>query len=476
MSVVFAGSEASPAHSRSGKVSDSSLDLFTVPPTNISFNSYRIVEVNPTSESTTPVEFVLPGSREFIDFKRSYFRIEVSFADAADDGNLVSGDNIVPVNNLFHSMNKQPSIYVNGTLTTEQTDTYPFKAYLETILNYGTEDEETFLKCQGYFPILNYPDPISYSPNKIDTAHADYKALVGEDKDIADKIRTTRESITGGKVLQLFGMPHADLLNSGRMLIPGVDLKMRFTLNKPAFYMNRLSGSTKVPKVKSFSMKFYPCMVKIRSDIYNYIASQRLEGNKDIFYPTVRSEVRTFTHPNRDTAFHAADVFLGRLPHRVFVALVYQKGFTGDLDYNPFNFVKHKISSIKQIIEGEEYPYPTLELDPANGNKDMEGYHRLVVSNCCKFKGRCMIKPEHWGQDKHCTIFMFDNVASGCANSLELKPRQEGRVNIHFRNSEVDELMTVIVYGEFENTVEINPTGSTQYDIYGQTVAGRNPL
>ena len=73
MSIVFRGSEASSAHFKSGEVEDGALDLFTVPPTNITYNGYRIVEINPTSESITPIEFVIPGSREYIDFSRSYF-------------------------------------------------------------------------------------------------------------------------------------------------------------------------------------------------------------------------------------------------------------------------------------------------------------------------------------------------------------------------------------------------------------------
>ncbi|CAH3163708.1 unnamed protein product, partial [Pocillopora meandrina] len=60
-----------------GAVGPAALDLFTVPPTNITYNGYRIVEINPTSESITPIEFVLPGSREYIDFSRSYFRMDL---------------------------------------------------------------------------------------------------------------------------------------------------------------------------------------------------------------------------------------------------------------------------------------------------------------------------------------------------------------------------------------------------------------
>ena len=41
-----------------------------------------------------------------------------------------------------------------------------------------------------------------------------------------------------------------------------------------------------------------------------------------------------------------------------------------------------------------------------------------------------MIKPEHWGKDKGTTSFMWDNVASGCADSVRLNPKQEGHVKI----------------------------------------------
>ena len=84
-----------------------------------------------------------------------------------------------------------------------------------------------------------------------------------------------------------------------------------------------------------------------------------------------------------------------------------------------------------------------------------------------------MIKPEHWGDDHHTTLYMWDNVASGCADSVQLKPKQEGRVKIAITKTAVNSLIAVIVYGEFENMMQIKPTGSTEYDIYSQTIAGR---
>lgn len=93
--------------------------------------------------------------------------------------------------------------------------------------------------------------------------------------------------------------------------------------------------------------------------MYNAIAIARLQRNLDVYHPTVRSEIRIYTLQNNHTNFEATDVFNGRVPDRVVVGMVYQDAFAGNYAYNPFNFKKDKINSIKQVIEGEEYPiYP----------------------------------------------------------------------------------------------------------------------
>ena len=229
-----------------------------------------------------------------VDFSRSYFRIELTLKKSADGGNLAAANGRWLAPNAFHTLIKQPSIHVNGTLTTEQTDTYAYKAYLETILNYGTKDEETFLKLQGYYSTLDHP-PITLTVNQLDQSHNDYEALIPERKKAVDGIIAIRDRITGGKTIQLFGMPHVDLFNSGRMLIPGVDLKMRFTLNDPAFLINGLTAQNVPVRLQQgdLKMKFFACMVKVRLDVYNNIASARLQRNLDVYYPTVRSEIRT---------------------------------------------------------------------------------------------------------------------------------------------------------------------------------------
>lgn len=237
--------------------------------------------------------------------------------------------------------------------------------------------------------------------------------------------------------------------------------------------MNGLAGTATNVRLQSgdLKMKFFACLVKVRSDVYNSIATARLQRNLDVYYPTARSEIRTYTIQNNQASFEATDVFNGRVPDRVVVGFLQQSCFTGSHAYNPFNFEKAKISTIKQVVEGEEYPFLPMELNAGDDEKDMEGYHRPIKASCADWRRKCMIEPEHWGEGKHTTLFTWDNVASGCADSVSLNPKQEGRVKIDVRKTGEGHMIVMIVYGEFENMIK--PTGATQYDIYSQQLAGR---
>ena len=119
-------------------------------------------------------------------------------------------------------------------------------------------------------------------------------------------------------------------------------------------------------------------------------------------------------------------------------------------------------------MKGEEYLYETLQLVGNNSSKDLLGYFRFLLASgvVCKMKGN-MVEQDDWGQGKGCTLFMFDNVASGCADSANLNPRQSGdlQLKLEFRAAPGSNI-TVIVYGEFENLIEIDKNGAVLYDIY----------
>ena len=93
------------------------------------------------------------------------------------------------------------------------------------------------------------------------------------------------------------------------------------------------------------------------------------------------------------------------------MGLLDSRGFNGNLEYYLFDFQKFGVIRILQVIGGEEYPYPTLELNGANGGKDLLGYHPFleVIGSLLNHRPS-MIQPSEWGQGKDCTLFVLNNV------------------------------------------------------------------
>ena len=51
--------------------------------------------------------------------------------------------NVFSINNLFHSMFSGINLYINNKLITNDSDTYPYRAYLENLFSYGS--------CQNFY-------------------------------------------------------------------------------------------------------------------------------------------------------------------------------------------------------------------------------------------------------------------------------------------------------------------------------------
>ena len=125
------------AHEMSCESTKSELDLFSVPPTQTSMEQGSWVEYHPlpTVCDGSPIEFEISGSGEdYIDFANTMLYVKAKLT--ANDGTALADDAAVgPVNLFLHSLCIQVDISLNGTLITALTNTYPYRAMLETLLS-----------------------------------------------------------------------------------------------------------------------------------------------------------------------------------------------------------------------------------------------------------------------------------------------------------------------------------------------------
>ena len=284
--------------------------------------------------------------------------------------------------------------------------------------------------CEGWYNTLDTPDDGEageYTADMFDTTHDDYKALSDERKALGD----SRIQFLAGKRVTLRFRPYLEVFHLSKRLVPGVQIQIDMYFKNPSVWAIRWHGANTLRLTEAdVNVKLVLAQVKVAYRIQRDIANDMTSG-KIATYPTVHGETRTYSHPNDNRRFQCSNPFHNHLPNRIVVMLLKQAAFNGDITMNPFSAGKFNVSTIKQLVNGEEYPFETLELQHNDNSKDLRDYYRFLQASgvLCRRRGNMVLK-ENWGQDKRCTLFVFDNTANGCLDSPVLNPRQTDEVRL----------------------------------------------
>jgi len=121
-------------------------DIFAPKPRQIAVEgTFETIYKPITSIDQTDIEFLIPGDSD------TYIDLDLKLYIK---GRLLKEDNTEPtdtdyttgINNLLHSFFSQCSISLNGTKITQDTYLYNYRAYLETLLTYGSDAAVSHLK------------------------------------------------------------------------------------------------------------------------------------------------------------------------------------------------------------------------------------------------------------------------------------------------------------------------------------------
>ena len=129
------------------------LDLFEKTNLQSSILSYKYDIINPSTEhekGKLPIHFNFGVSNdEYIDLSNIYFYLKCAIVKKVGNDYLTT-DDCGPINNFMHSVIKQAEVSLNKTPLATNTD-YPFKAYFENSINFGSDSKNTHLSSEGYF-------------------------------------------------------------------------------------------------------------------------------------------------------------------------------------------------------------------------------------------------------------------------------------------------------------------------------------
>ena len=418
----------------------SGLDIFLKRSIQTSVVNSHTVTYKPIAPADNPaqLEFNCSGHSDFyIDLNsvRLLLRLKLVKPDGSDlpsDGSNPVGC----VNNLLHSMFSSLSVSLNGKPVTLHETNYHYKAYLEKLLNYGSDASGTHLVSSFWY---------------LDSSATDGKLSADkENKGYATRLNYLSKSQT----VELYGRLHADLFNTDRMLINGVDMNIRLTRAPEAFYLLGPEDDPKV-RIKILDATLFITQIELKPPLL--LAHANVLGMKrKAHYPVTHTQIKTFTASSGAQQVSIDNAFLGPIPERILLGFVKNTAFVGSASTNPFQFHHYDMTSLVLYVNGIQHPSEPLTMDCSSPYGVTRAYETLFSSTGIHHDDRAhMITLEMFTKGFY--VLGFDLTPDREADEEHISLPRQGNVRIEARfKKPLPEPVTCILYAEFPGHVEID--------------------
>jgi hypothetical protein len=422
-------------HNHSCECAKSELDLFALPSTQTSIENGQWIHYKPISSLSDdgPIEFQVPGSGDdYIDLSHTLLHIKAKVLNQ-DGTNIKSTETFVaPVNNWLHSLFNQLDIYLNQKLVSPPNNTYAYRAYMETLLNYGPAAKQSHLTCG-----LWYEDTTSHM-DKTDGANKGWSKR--------------QEFIKDSKEVEMMGHLHGDIFNQEKFLINGVEVRVKLVRSKESF--NLMCIQDKKLKVCITDASLIIRRTKINPSVL--LAHQKVLASTTAKYPITRAEVKVLTIPSGVQGKSLDNIFLGQVPKRCIIGFVDNTAFNGNLKHNPFNFHHHNMNLFSLYVDGQQIPSKTLQPSFSTGLM-VSTYHTLFSGTGIHFlnEGNSISRQDYG--DGYC-LMCFDltpDLSASSTSHWNLVRHGSVRLEVRFESA-LTTTINCVVYAEFDNIIEIN--------------------
>ncbi|GBM31293.1 Uncharacterized protein F54H12.2 [Araneus ventricosus] len=428
-------------HADSQVAVKSELDLFLTPPTQTAIEKGQWLEYHPIANirDGNPIEFSISGSGEdYIDLATQlYVKVKI----LKDNAKLGETDKVAPVNLLLHSLFSQVDVSLNDRLISASSNLYPFRSYIESLLNYGSDYKKSFLTSEGF--------------HKDSAGFLDMTDPAGDNEGLKKRASLIEKS----KVLDLIGNLHCDIFYQDRLLLNLVDLKVKLIRSKPEFCLI-------APATANFSViiehaSLFVRKVKVSPGVL--LGHAKALQSTPAKYPIDRVLSKMYSISKGSFSFSQDNVFLGQMPKRLIITCVDNDAFNGTYNSNPFHFKHNNLNFLGVYVDGNPISSKPLEPDYSNG-QSIRAFNSLLVGSgkLASNKGIYINRDEFI---QGYTLYAFDLTPDLCDGShLNLVNQGNLRIELKFASA-LEKTVSVLVYAEFQNMIEITNSRNVLCDF-----------
>lgn len=410
----------------------SELDLFNSVGVQLSIDSSSFVEIHPISSLTekTPIEFHISGSGEnYVDLAHTilHLRIKVIKKNNTD---LVIADSVAPINYILNTIFSECSIFLNDKQVTSQVN-YSYRAYLESLLFASKSSQDSLLSSAFFFK---------------DTA-GHFDSLVASENNGFDR---RNKLCKLSKSIDLIGALHFDLASQPKLLINGVNIRIKLEQNKELF---ALMASSDNYKIKIEIAKLYVRKVNVAPSII--LAHEKALEKGVIKMPIRRIDVKTFALSSGLQSTTIANAFIGQLPTRLILGFVSNSSYNGRIDKNPFNFHHYNVNYL--CILNDSQMIPSKPYQPSFGSDLYSRCYLSLFTDLNRYHNSPNINVNFTEYKNGYTLYAIDLTPDMASSEAHVSVNKSGNLAIDIKfASPLEETVTLVAYAEYRNTIEID--------------------
>jgi len=438
-------------HKGSNPVSILGQELVSMPGTFTDVEEDLHIQIPPTNSisdsSDLPVEFRLTGTPDhYVVLYDSHIHIQAKIQKSNGD-DIPATEIVTPVNLFAHAMFNQCDLYLNEELVTKNNGLYGYKAYIATTVGFGSEAKKSWLESELYYqdvPGDNF-DLVTVKPS-FNTGLVLRNELAAE-----------------SRVIDMVFKPHIDLFMQGRPIPPNVDIRLRLARASPEFCL--MAAGTIQYKIKLVNASFFARIIKLNENV-SLSHKEVLLNNGMMKYPIRRVQMQSFTIPSAVLSHTRPNVLHGQLPKRIIMGMTSNKAFSGMYTKSPFRFSPFNLKKTNLIVNGKSIP--SRPYTPNFDDSKKSGYTFIRMFNALT----SIVGGEYSDRGNRISRKMFEDGFTLIPFTLSHDYQdgtfglvREGSVQleIDFRTG-TTEVINVILYMEYENTISIGKHGDVHID------------
>jgi hypothetical protein len=372
------------------------------------------------------LEFNISPSEDYLDLSSTRIRLKFEIVSSTNE-KLTANSTVAPVNNFLHSVFNNVSVELNQKCITPQSSNYQYRAYVDHLLNYGKDVQDTRLQSSMFYKDVG-----------------DMLASAGN-TGYVERCKISKN------VFELESHVHSDIFNTDRYLLSNVQLNIKFYRGKPEFSL--IAGENENGK---FQIKIRDAVLiirKVRISPTVALAHAATLQKFNARYPIIRTECKAITL-SKNIQNHTIDnIILGQLPKRIIVFFVTSESYVGSLKTNPFK-IEHFNHTFLNLHTDTSMIFTPFKPNFAE-KQYMSSYNSLFFETGRAFsETSCNISYEDYLNN---CFTVFDLTPDGTANESHLSSPHSGnlRLEVNF-DKPLDKPITCLLYCEFQNLIEIS--------------------